>query len=146
VSPAARPGAGSRVLDVRPALGRGPLNGLTASQILFLHAQVAAQLGQPRGVAAVPALAAALRAAGDTTPGAGLFDRAAVLAVALARHKPFHSANLALAASAAGLLLRQYDLDLQLDPADAPALRALFRADDPASLADWLRAHTVPLP
>jgi prophage maintenance system killer protein len=122
------------------------MNGLTASQILFLHAQVAAQLGQPRGVAAIPALAAALREAAATAPGVGLFDRAALLAAALARHRPFHAANLALAAAAAGLFLRQYDLDLQLDPADAPALRALFRTDDPASLADWLRAHTVPLP
>ena len=118
---------------------------LTASEILFLHAQLAAHLGQPRGVADVAALAA-LREAADTPPGAGLFDRAATLAGALAHHQPVRAANLALAAAAAGLFLRQYDLDLQIDPADAPALRALLGAGDPIPLADWLRAHTAPLP
>ena len=122
------------------------MNPLTASEVLFLHAQVAAHLDQARGVANVPALAAALNEAAETPPGAGLFDRAASLAAALAHHQPFRSANLALAAAAAGLFLRQYDLDLQLDPADAPTFRALLRAGDPGTLADWLRVHTAPLP
>jgi prophage maintenance system killer protein len=115
-----------------------------ASRLLFLHAQLAAALGAPRGVADVPALAAA-RADAATASG-DLFEQAAALANALAHHRPFYAANLALAAAAAGLFLRDYDLDLQLTAADAPALGALLRADAPPALADWLRAHTAPRP
>jgi prophage maintenance system killer protein len=119
---------------------------LTASQILFLHAQLAARAGLPRGVADARALAAALAEAADPAPGAGLFERAAGLAAALARHRPFHAANHAFAAAAAGMLLRQFGLDLQLASAEMPALRALLAAGDSSPLAGWLRAHTVPLP
>jgi prophage maintenance system killer protein len=117
---------------------------LRASQFLFLHAQVATALGLPRGVADGAALAAALDAA--TAASGDLFEQAAARALALARQRPFHAANRALAAAAAGLFLREYDLDLQLTPADAPALRDLLRAGAPPALAAWLRAHTVPRP
>jgi hypothetical protein len=115
-----------------------------ASQLLFLHARLATALGLPRGVADVPALAAALDEA--VTDGGDLFEQAAAVAAAFARRRPFHAANLAFAAAAAGLLLREYDLDLRLAAADAPALRELLLGGDHAALAAWLRAHTVPRP
>ena len=113
------------------------------SQLLFLHARLAAALGVPRGVADSAALAAALAAA--ESEGGDLFEQAAALATAFARGRPFHAANLAFAAAATALFLRDYDLDLQL-AADAPALRDLLLGSDPAPLAAWLRAHTVPRP
>src|SRR4051794_20610925 len=116
----------------------------TPGQLCFLHAQVAASLGVRRGVADPEALAAALQEANAAT--GGLFERAAALASALASRRPFHAASLALAAAAAGLFLRGYDLDLQLGAEEAPTLRGLMLADDRASLAEWLRAHTAPLP
>ena len=119
---------------------------LSASQVLFLHAQLARYLGAPRGVADTAALAAALAQVDTSAPAAGLFDMVAILASALARHRPFAAANHALAAAAAGLLLRHYDLDLRLDPADMPALAALLTSDERDALADWLRARTQPLP
>ena len=117
-----------------------------ASRLLYLHAQVATCLGVPRGVADGAALAAALRDAGSWAACGDLFERAAALAAALARRRPFVAANLALAAAAAGLFLRGYDLDLQLDAAATPALRALIASGDRAALAAWLRAHTGPRP
>src|SRR5947207_6292549 len=117
---------------------------LRTSQLLFLHAQLAAALGGRRGVDDVAALAAAL--ADAARAGGDLFERAAALADALAQRQPFHAANLALAAAAAGLFLRAYDLDVQLGAPDAPALRGLLVAGDRAALATWLRAHTVPRP
>ncbi|HLH25683.1 MAG TPA: hypothetical protein VK066_24460 [Chloroflexota bacterium] len=116
---------------------------LRPSRLLFLHARLAAALGVPPGVADTAALAAALAAAAE---GGDLFEQAAALADALARYRPFHAANLPLALAAAGLFLRDYDLDCQLAAADAPALHALLRAGDRAALAAWLRARTVPLP
>jgi prophage maintenance system killer protein len=115
-----------------------------ASRLLFLHARLATALGLPCGVVDVPALAAALDAA--TTASGDLFEQAADLMTAFACQRPFHAANLPFAAAAAALFLREYDLDLQLTPADAPTLRDLLRADDPTPLAAWLRAHTVPRP
>ena len=112
---------------------------LRPSRLLFLHARLAAALGVPPGVADTAALAAAAE-------GGDLFEQAAALADALARYRPFHAANLPLALAAAGLFLRDYDLDCQLAAADAPALHALLRAGDRAALAAWLRARTVPLP
>src|SRR4051794_23607130 len=117
---------------------------LPPSQLLFLHARLATALGVPPGVADLDALRAAL--ATGASAGGDLFEQAAALADALARHRPFHAANLACAAAAAGLFLHAYDLDLQLAAAEAPALRALLVAGDPAPLATWLRAHTVPRP
>jgi prophage maintenance system killer protein len=118
---------------------------LGSSEVLFLHAQLAQHLGQPRGVADVTALAAALAEVEAAVP-ADLFELAATLAGTLAHRRPFAAANLALAAAAAGLLLRQYDLDVRLDAAEMPALRPLLAADDRAALATWLRAHAEPLP
>jgi prophage maintenance system killer protein len=116
---------------------------LAASQVLFLHARLCDQLRMPRGVRDVGALGRALDTA-DARSG-DLFERAAALAAALARHQPFFAANLALAAAAAGLLLRTYDLDLRLDPVDVPGLRLLLDGDDHSALVDWLRSHTAPL-
>src|SRR5581483_7422881 len=129
--------------DRAPALSH-PMMAPRASQLLFLHARLAAALGVPPGVADVGALAAALQDAAAT--GSDLFEQAAALAAALARRHPFYAANLALAAAAAGLFLRAYDLELQLTVSDAPALRAHLTAGDRAVLAAWLRARTTPRP
>jgi prophage maintenance system killer protein len=117
---------------------------LPPSQLLYLHARLATTLGVPAGVADLAALRAALATA--AAADGDLFEQAAALADALARGRPFRAANLAGAAAAAGLFLRAYDLDLQLAAADAPTLRALLTAGDPAALTAWLRAHTVPRP
>ena len=122
------------------------MKALTPTRVLFLHAQLADRLGQTRVVADPAALAAALAAVEATAPAAGLFELAATLAGSLAARHPFHGANLALAAAAAALLLRQYDLDLHLDPAEMPALGALLAADDRPALESWLRSHTAPRP
>ena len=122
------------------------MRALTPTQILFLHAQLADRLGQTRGVADPAALAAALAAVEAAAGAVGLFELAATLAGSLAARHPFHGANLALAAAAAALLLRQYDLDLHLDPAEMPALGALLAADDRPALESWLRSHTAPRP
>jgi prophage maintenance system killer protein len=115
---------------------------LAASQVLFLHARLCDWLREPRGMREVGALRRALDAA-DAVSG-DLFERAAALAVALARHQPFVAANLALSAAAAGVLLRTYDLDLRLEPTDTPELRRLLSGDDHAALVAWLRSRTLP--
>ena len=120
------------------------MRALGASEVLYLHAQLAAHLGQPRGVADVRRLAEALAEVDATAPTADLFELAATLAVALAQQRPFVAANLPLAAAAAGLLLRQYDLDLRLDAAEMPALLPLLATGDRAALATWLRERTAP--
>ena len=122
------------------------MRALTPTQVLFLHAQLADRLGQTRGVADPTALTAALAAVDAAAPTAGLFELAATVAGGLAARHPFHAANLALAAAAAALLLRQNDLDLQLDPAEMPALGTLLAADDRPALESWLRSHTAPRP
>jgi prophage maintenance system killer protein len=120
------------------------MTALRASQLLFLHARLATALGVPRGVVDAAALSDALA---DAAAASGdLFEQAAAWADTLARRRPFRAANLALAAAAAGLFLREYDLDLQFGAADAPTLRGLLAAGDRAALAAWLRAHTVPRP
>jgi prophage maintenance system killer protein len=118
---------------------------LSPAHLLFLHAQLATTLGKSRGVADVEVLRAALASVESLPDGADLFEIAAALAGALARARPFHAANLAVAAAAAGLFLREYDLDLRLDAPSAPDLVALLSADDPDSLIAWLRQRTLPL-
>ena len=115
---------------------------LAASRLLFLHAWLCDRLRLPRGVRDVGALRDALAAA-DARSG-DLFERAAALAAALAHHQPFTAANLVLAAAAAWLLLRTYDLDLRLEPIDIPELRRLLTGDDDPALVAWLRSRTVP--
>jgi prophage maintenance system killer protein len=122
------------------------MEALRAAEVLWLHGAVAARLGERRGVADVAALATALREAVEAGAGGGLFELAAGYAGALAQYRPFHAGNLAVAAAAAGLLLRRYDLALDLTPTAMPELRALLIAGDREALADWLREHTVPLP
>ncbi|HEY7064704.1 MAG TPA: hypothetical protein VII06_24740 [Chloroflexota bacterium] len=117
---------------------------LAAGRLLFLHARLAATLGLRSGVADTAALGAALQDGGASIETGDLFERAAALADALARHRPFRAANLALAAAAACLLLREFDLDVQVDAAAAPALRSLLAGDDRAALVAWLRSHTAP--
>jgi prophage maintenance system killer protein len=119
---------------------------LSPSHLLFLHAQLATALGKPRGVANPAALSTALAHVQSLPDGLDLFEIAAALATSLARAHPFHAANLPLAAAAAGIFLRDYDLDLRLDPTSAPDLANLLSTDDPAPLASWLRQHTLPLP
>lgn len=120
------------------------MKALAPAEVLFLHAQIARRLGAARGVADLAAWRAVLAEAAAAE--GGLFEVAAAQALALARHCPFRAANRAVAVAAAALLLRQYDLDLYLTPAEAPALRALLDAADRDALAAWLRAHTVPRP
>ncbi len=120
------------------------MKALAPAEVLFLHAQIARRLGAGRGVADLAAWRAVLAEAAAAE--GGLFEVAAAQALALARHRPFRAANRAVAVAAAALLLRQYDLDLCLTPAEAPALRALLDAADRDALAAWLRAHTVPRP
>ena len=115
---------------------------LAVGELLFLHASVAAHLGLPRGVADPAALAAALAEA-NASRADGLFVSAAALATALTRHRPFHAANLAIAAGVVVLLLGRYDLALHLDAAEMPALRTLLAADRPNVLAEWLRERTA---
>jgi prophage maintenance system killer protein len=115
------------------------------ADLLFLHAQVAAMLGLPPGVRDVEGLRAALIGAKGAT-GDDLFTQAAALARALHAARPFLSANAAHAVASAALLLREYDLGLDLPMDDLPALREALARGDETAVADWLRAHSAPLP
>jgi prophage maintenance system killer protein len=115
------------------------------ADLLFLHARVAATLGQPAGVRDVERLRAGLAAAQAAT-GGDLFGQAAALALALYTARAFMAANTAHAVASAALLLREYDLGLDLPADDLPALREALARGDEGTLADWLRAHSGPLP
>jgi prophage maintenance system killer protein len=121
------------------------VSGLGARELLLLHAQLADYLGTPRGVAD-PAAAATVAALAAAPPEADLFEHGAQLAGAVVAQRPFASANTALAVAAVALLLRQYDLDLQLPAGELGELRTALAAGDMPALTGWLRAHTVPRP
>ena len=113
---------------------------LPVAQLLFLHGQVATSLGVSRGVASTDGLAAALREA-EASRETGLFERAAALAVAFARHRAFADANLALAAAAAALFCEARAL-LEALEAERRAVKALRRAAR-ASASGWRRRFTL---
>ncbi|MBX5491812.1 MAG: hypothetical protein IRZ14_11705 [Chloroflexi bacterium] len=115
------------------------MEGVSAAELLYLHARLAARLGCPAGVASTDALRAALAQAGRDT--GGLFERAAALAIALIRERPFRAANEALALAAAALLLRRYGLDVALVPGQMAGLAALLLRGEVAELANWLRVR-----
>ena len=115
------------------------------ADLLFLHSQVAAFLGVPAGVRDVNGLRAVLVAAKAAT-GQDLYTRAATLARALYTAHSFVAANTAHAVASAALLLREYDLGLDLPPDELPTLREALARGDECALADWLRAHSAPLP
>lgn len=113
------------------------------TDLLWLHARLADLVGRGAGVGDLAALVAAWPAIASAE--GDLFGRTASVALALDGGRPFVGANRALAAAAAGLLLRAYDLDLALTVADMPSLGALLDARDASALMDWLRARTRPL-
>jgi hypothetical protein len=116
-----------------------------AADLLFLHARLAELLRLPSGVRDVPALRRAIAEAAAADSG-DLYADAAGLAHALYSARPFLAANAAHAVVSAALLLREYDLGLDLPLDELPALRGALAADDTAALAAWLRAHSAPLP
>jgi len=116
---------------------------LGAPELLWLHARLAALLETPAGIVDLQTLHHALGAAARCE--SDLFAGAAALGQGVVKARAFQGGNLPMGAAAAGLLLRRYDLDLQLATADMPALRALLVGAATEPLATWLRAHTVPL-
>jgi prophage maintenance system killer protein len=115
------------------------------ADVLFLHSQIAGLLGVPAGVRDVEGLRAVLNAARAGTAD-DLFRRAAALARALYVARSFLAANRAHAVASAALLLREYDLGLELPIDELPTLREALAQSDERALADWLRAHSAPLP
>ena len=115
------------------------------AQLLWLHARLQDALDGTPGVADADALMAAWSDIASAQHG-DIFGRAATSACALSASRPFVAGNHAAAVVLAGVLLREFDLDLQLDVAAMPHLAELLRAGHVAPLADWLRAHTVPFP
>jgi death-on-curing protein len=126
------------------------MHGLTAEQVLFLHARLIEETGGGHGVHEVALLESAVARPQATFDGVDLhpdlFSKAAALMDSLIHNHPFIDGNKRTGITAAALFLRQNGRYLTATNSELEAFTLYVTQSKPdvSEIAAWLETHSAP--